>query len=144
MFLTSPPTDLTGITAGVPWNTFSAEPTSPIMVSFESVIETLRRAGAKVVDSTDFPEADGSKKLNHQVRGIVRSSEFKRDTIRYLRALDTNPNNIQSAEDIIEFTKTSPADKYRDRDIGKFLWTQAEDVDVDSDKYRDMVKQEQL
>jgi amidase len=137
-------TDLTGITAGVLWNTFSADPISPIMVSFESAAETLRRAGAKVVDSADFPEADGFKKLNQQVRGIVRSSEFKRDIIRYLRALDTNPNDIQPAEDIIEFTKTSSAEEYRDRDIGKFLWTQAEDVDVDNDNYRDMVKQEQF
>lgn len=137
-------TDLTGITVGVPRNTFSADPTSPIMVSFESAIETLRRAGAKVVDSADFPEADGFKKLNQQVRGIVRSSEFKRDIVRYLQTLETNPNNIKSAEDIIEFTKTFAAEEYPERDIGKFLWTQAEGVDVDSDKYRDMVNQEQF
>ena len=72
-------TDLTGITVVVPWNTFSEDPKSPIMVSFESAIEMLRRAGAKVVDSADFPEADWFKKLNQQVRGIVRSSEFKKN-----------------------------------------------------------------
>jgi len=96
------------------------------------------------VDSADFPEADGFKKLNSQVKGIVRSSEFKRDIVRYLQTLETNPNNIHSAEDIIEFTKSFPAEEYPERDIGKFLWTQAEGVDIDSDKYKEMFKQEQF
>lgn len=102
-------TDLTGITVGVPRNTFSTDPTSPVMVSFESAIETLRRAGAKVVDSADFPKADGFKELKQEVLGTVCSSEFKRDIGRYLQTLDTNPNNIQSVDDIIAFTKTFPA-----------------------------------
>jgi amidase len=96
-----------------------------------------------VVDSADFPGADRLKKLTLQVRGIVRSSESKRNSVRYLQTLDTNPNNIQSAEDIIEFTKTFSAEEYPDRDIGKFLWTQGEGVDVDSDKYRGIVKKRQ-
>ncbi len=137
-------TDLSGVTIGVPRNTFNSDPTSPIMVSFEAALKTLASAGAKVVDNVDFPEAEGFKKLNDQVRGIVRSSEFRRDIARYLQALKTNPNNIQSAEDIIEFTKSFPKEEYPERDIGKFLWTQAEGIDVDSDKYKEMVKQERF
>ncbi|KAH6649416.1 glutamyl-tRNA amidotransferase subunit A [Chaetomium tenue] len=137
-------TDLSGITIGVPRNAFTADPMSPIMLSFESALKTLGSAGATVVDSADFPEADGFKKLNQQVRGIVRSSEFKRDVVHYLGTLETNPNNLHTAEDIIEFTKSFPAEEYPDRDIGKFLWTQAEGIDVNSDKYKEMVKQEQF
>jgi hypothetical protein len=85
---------------------------------------TLRRAGA------------GLKNLELQVRGIV----LKRHIVRCLQTLDTNPNDILSAEDIIEFTKTSSAEEHPDRDIGKFLWTQGEGVDVDNDKYRGIVK----
>ena len=114
------------------------------MVSFEAALKTLASAGAKVVDNADFPEAEGFKKLNNQVKGIVRSSEFRRDIARYLKTLKTNPHNIQSAEDIIEFTKTFPKEEYPERDIGKFLWTQAEGIDVDSDKYKEMVKQERF
>ncbi|KAK4445842.1 amidase signature enzyme [Podospora aff. communis PSN243] len=91
----------------------------------KDVIGTLSQAGAKVVDA-NFKEAEGFKKLNQQIRGIVRSSEFKRDI------------------DIIEFTKTFPGEEYPDRDIGKFLWTQEEGIDVDSDKYHEMVRQEQF
>ena len=53
--------DLTGITIGVPQNTFSADLTSPIMVFFESMIETFRRAGVKEVDTADFPDTDEFK-----------------------------------------------------------------------------------
>lgn len=137
-------TDLTGVTIGVPRNTFDSDPTSPIMVSFEAGLKTLASAGATVVGNADFPEAEGFKKLNNQVRGIVRSSEFRRDIARYLKTLKINPHNIQSAEDIIEFTKNFLGEEYPEHDIGKFLWTQAEGIDVDSDKYKEMVKQERF
>ncbi|PVH86782.1 amidase signature enzyme [Cadophora sp. DSE1049] len=91
-------TDLSGVTIGA---------------SFESALQTLSSAGAIVVENADFPQADEFKKLNEHVKGVVRSSEFKRDI-------------------------------YPDRDIGKFLWTQAEGVDIDGDKYKEMVKQEQF
>jgi len=135
-------TDLTGITIGVPRNAFSSDAPNPIMTSFEGSLEIFRSAGANVVDPANFSAAEEFKKLNQQVKGIVRSSEFKRDIVQYLQTLETNPNGIHSAEDIIEFTKTKPEEQYPERDIGKFLWTQAEGIDVDSEKYREMVKQE--
>jgi len=135
-------TDLSGITIGVPRNCFSSDSPVPIMASFESALKTLSSAGATVVDNANFAAAEEFKKLNQQVKGIVRSSEFKRDIVKYLQILETNPNEIRSAEDIINFTKTFPAEDYPERDIGKFLWTQAEGIDVDSDKYKSMVEQE--
>jgi amidase len=135
-------TDLSGITIGVPRNTWYSESPAPIHASFEAALQTLSSAGATVVDGADFPQVDEFKKLNAQVMGIVRSSEFKRDIVGYIQTLETNPNNIQSVEDIIDFTKSCPVEEYPDRDIGKFLWTQAEGIDVDGDKYREMAQQE--
>lgn len=112
------------------------------MASFESALKILSSAGANVVDNANFTAAEEFKKLNQQVKGIVRSSEFKRDIVHYLQTLKTNPNGIRSADDIINFTKTFPAEDYPERDIGKFLWTQAEGIDVASDEYKSMVKQE--
>jgi amidase len=114
-------TGLSGNTIGVSRNIFSADPTSPMMVAFESALRTLSVAGATVVDNSSLSAAEGFKKLNQQVRGIVRSSEFKREVVQYLETLKTNPNNIFSVEDIIEFTKTSPGKEYPEHDIGKFL-----------------------
>jgi amidase len=134
--------DLTGVTIGIPRNTWSGTSPAPIEKSFDSALRILKSAGAKLVDSADFPEVEGFKKLNMQIRGIVRSSEFKRDIVRYIQTLDSNPRNIKSVEDIIEFTKTFPAEEYPDHDIGKFLWTQEEGVDVESEKYHEMRQQE--
>ena len=95
-----------------------------------------------MIDCADFPAADEFKKLNQQIKGIVRSSEFRRDIVNYLTTLQTNTNDIQSVEDIINFTKNNPAESYAEHDIGKFMRTQAEGIDVNSDKYKEMVKQE--
>jgi amidase len=135
-------TDLSGMTIGVPRNCFNSNAPAQILASFESALKTLSSAGATVVDNADFTAAEEFKKLNQQVKRIVRSSEFKRDIVHYLQTLETNPNEIHSAEDIISFTKAFPAEDYPERDIGKFLWTQAEGIDVDSDKYKSMVEQE--
>jgi amidase len=88
--------ELSNITIGVPRNIFNADSTSPIMVSFEAALETLRAAGASVIDNADFPEAEGFKKLNQQVKGIVRSSEFRRDIVRPPGTLKENPKNTHS------------------------------------------------
>ncbi|KAK0110115.1 hypothetical protein ONS95_002770 [Cadophora gregata] len=136
-------TNLGGITIGVPRNCFDTKTAPvPIIKSFESALKILSSAGATVVDNANFTGVDEFKKLNQQVKGIVRSSEFNRDILAYLKTLESNPNNIRSAEDIIEFTKSFPAEEYPDKDIGKFLWTQSEGIDVDSDKYKEMVQQE--
>ncbi|KAK3332679.1 glutamyl-tRNA amidotransferase subunit A [Cercophora scortea] len=138
-------TDLSGVTIGVPRNTFRADhdPTSPVMVSFEAALKTLSSAGAKVIDRADFPEADGYKKLNDQSPNLVSlCAEFKRDIARYLQSLETNPNHIHSAEDIIEFIKTTPAEEYPDRDMDIFLWTRDKDIDVGSDKYQQRLEKE--
>ncbi|KAJ8132150.1 hypothetical protein O1611_g1472 [Lasiodiplodia mahajangana] len=135
-------TDLTGMTIGVPRNAFPSDAPAPILTSFELALETLKSAGAKIVENANFTAADEFRQLNEQVKGIVRSSEFKRDIVKYLETLATNPNEIHNAEDIINFTKTCPAEEYPNKGIGKFLWTQEEGIDVDSDKYKQMVERE--
>ncbi|KAJ5882412.1 glutamyl-tRNA amidotransferase subunit A [Penicillium soppii] len=59
-----------------------------------------------------------------------------------IKTLEPNPNNIRSTEDLIEFTKIHPEDKHPERDISKFVWNQAVGIDVDSDRYAEMVEQE--
>ncbi len=73
------------------------------------------------------------------VCGILDGSHQNTDDILSLR----NQNDKQYMEDIINITKTSPAEDYAKQETGKFLWTQAEGIDVNSEKYSRMVKQEQ-
>ncbi|KAI1357761.1 amidase [Xylaria arbuscula] len=135
-------TNLSGMRIGVPRNAFPSDAPAPILASFNSAVETIQSAGATIIDNANFTAAEEFRKLNQRVKGIVRSSEFKRDIVKYLKTLATNPNEIHSAEDIINFTMTCPEEDYPDKDIGKLLWTQEEGVDVNSDKYRKMVAQE--
>ncbi|KAI1737184.1 putative amidase [Xylaria scruposa] len=135
-------TDLAGIRIGIPRNAFPDDVPAPIMTSFKYAQKILEMAGAKIVDNANFTAAKEFQKLNQQVKGIVRSSEFKKDIVKYLETLKTNPNEIHSAEDIINFTKTFPLEDYPGKDIGKFMWTQEEGIDVDSERYKAMVEQE--
>lgn len=114
-------------------------PISPHQHFLEAVLKTPSSAGATVVDNADFPAADDFKKLN-QLKGTVKSSEFKTDIARYIQTLERNPNNLHSAVDIIEFTKSFPAEEYPEKQIGEFLWTHAGGLDVNSEKYAEMVK----
>jgi amidase len=136
--------DLSNITIGVLRNTVKADSTSPIMVSFEAALEILRAADASVIYNADFPEAEGFKRLNQQVKGTARASKFHRDMVRYLDTVKENPNKIRSVEDIIEFTKSNLAEKYSEKDIGKFMWTQAECIDVNSYRFKRAVEREQF
>ncbi|RWA10549.1 hypothetical protein EKO27_g4556 [Xylaria grammica] len=135
-------TNLTGMRIGVPRNAFPSDAPAPILASFNRALETLQSAGATVVENANFTAADEFRKLNQQVKGIVRSSEFKRDIVKYLETLATNPNEIHSAEDIINFTKTCPDEEYPEKDIRNFLWAQEEGINVESDKYKEMVERE--
>jgi amidase len=134
--------DLSGLRLGIPRNAFADNMPAAIMDAFSMASRTFTSAGAAVIDDANFTAADEFRKLNQQVKGIVRSSEFKRDIVKYLDCLTANPNEIKSVEDIINFTKSNDAELYPEKDIGKFLWTQAEGVEVDSDKYKHMLEQE--
>lgn len=134
--------NLKNITIGIPRNTFGDDVPAPILTSFESALDTLRSAKARIVDNANFKGAEEFKRLNAKVKGVVRSSEYNRDMNAYVATLESNPNNIKSVGDIIAFTKSDPREEYPKRDIGKFLWTQEKGIDVNSAKYKEMVNQE--
>lgn len=62
----------------------------------------------------------------------------------YLSSLKSNPNDLSSVADIIEFTKTCPEECYPDRDIDRFLLTEADGAEMDSEKYKLAREQEVL
>ncbi|KAK0610365.1 amidase, partial [Bombardia bombarda] len=136
-------TDLRGVTIGVPRNAFPSDPTSPIMISFEAALKTLATAGATVVDNADFSDAKGFMKYNQEIRGIVRSSANNRDMPAYLETLEHNPNNLRSSGDIKAWIEEHPElEDYPLRDTGKLAWMLKEGINVDSDKYKDMLEKE--
>ncbi|PVH81088.1 amidase signature enzyme [Cadophora sp. DSE1049] len=138
-----PSTDLTGITIGILRSCFNKDPKSALMTSFESAMGILRSAGAKVVDNANFPAVDEFLKLSSEERGYVRTADFKRDIAAYLQSLETNPNNLYSLDEIINFTKSSHLEGYPEQDIGNFLLSQSAVFDVDSEDYTRHAEKEQ-
>ncbi|OQD62184.1 hypothetical protein PENPOL_c004G05322 [Penicillium polonicum] len=135
--------DLSEITIGLPRNAFS-DVAAPVITAFENAVVTLRGLGANVLDETNFPSVEEFRKLDKATKNFVITAEFKSDLQSYLASLQNNPHNLCSVADIIQFTKTFPGELYPDRDIEKFLWTEAAGTDIESEKYRSAIERESL
>ncbi|KAJ5113778.1 glutamyl-tRNA amidotransferase subunit A [Penicillium angulare] len=135
--------DLSGITIGIPRNSFS-DIAPAVLAAFENAVVTLRGLGGRVLDDTNFPSAEEYRKLDKSTKNFVITTEFKADLRSYLASLQNNPHNLSSVAEVLEFTKAFPGECYPDRDIEKFLWTEADGTDVDSEKYKLAIEQEQL
>ncbi|KAJ5515970.1 glutamyl-tRNA amidotransferase subunit A [Penicillium freii] len=133
--------DLSEITIGLPRNSFS-DVAAPVITAFENAVATFRGLGANVLDETNFPSVEEFRKLDKATKNFVITAEFKSDLQSYLASLRNNPHDIYSVADIIQFTKTFPGELYPDRDIEKFLWTEAAGTDMESEKYRSAIERE--
>jgi amidase len=135
-------TDLSGINIGVPRNAINDDAQPSVLRAFEDALAIMRSAGANVVDNTNFTGAEEYAQVDGDVKNRLRSAEFKKDMKAYLDTLQTNPNDIHSLEDIIEFTKTHPEEDYPAKGVGNFEWTRKETTEVGDSVYNDIIKQE--
>ncbi|KAL4938534.1 hypothetical protein BDV06DRAFT_225901 [Aspergillus oleicola] len=67
---------------------------------------------------------------------LITAPFIARSTLSNPTRTISTPSRTSSA------SQTFPVEDYPAKDMGKFLWTQEEGVDVDSDKYKEMVTQE--
>ncbi|KAK0649978.1 amidase [Cercophora newfieldiana] len=74
------------------------------VTSFLSALSTIRRAGAEVVENTNFTEL--AAWANSSAETIVLRADFVTNLASYLSKLSFNPNNITSLADVSRFTKT--------------------------------------
>ncbi|OTA55107.1 amidase [Hypoxylon sp. EC38] len=114
---------LSGVRLGVPRNVIelhSSNTTGPVVEAFEQALNTLRDAGAIVVD-TGFPAA--SEFRNSDVPGRVLDADFVVNLKSYFDTLTYNPNSITSLEALRAFTQSSPLEGYPLRDTG--IWDEA-------------------
>ena len=81
---------------------------------FEEALDTLREAGAIIVDNIAFPQIEP-----YQVREWFSSllgSDFMTDLPRYFAALEVNPYNITSIQELMDFTHKHPLENYPEHD----------------------------
>jgi amidase len=135
-------TNLKGVKIGIPRNTF-IKVADPILTAFETALKTLAEAGADIIENTDFESVEEFKNQDAIDQSFCISAEFKSDLAIYFAGLKNNPLNIKTMKDLIAYTKSFPGEQYSDRDIEKFLWTQAKGTDISSLRYKELMEQDQ-
>ncbi|KAH8645919.1 amidase signature domain-containing protein [Tricladium varicosporioides] len=128
---------LRGARIGIPRNVFSASSTNgPVLQAFEESIQVLKRAGAVIVDNSNYSAygqylADSSGVDN---AGIVLGADFVSNLATYLSKLTSNPLNIKNLADVSTFTESFPPEKYPDRDTA--IWDQALSLGYNNTDFR--------
>lgn len=112
---------LQGKRIGVPrnyMNLTSRPHVAPVLPVFNAALDTLREAGATIVDNITLPGYDVLAGANFET--VVFQADFSTNLATYLSKLVTNPYHLQTISDIHEFTRTFPIEEYLRRDT--VLW----------------------
>jgi amidase len=133
-------TDLNGIRIGVPRNAFPGIG-SVENEAFTRALETLSQAGAQIIEDTNLLAAEEYQALPESVQYMVQHAAFEVTIGNYLKSLETNPNNIHTLQDMIDYTKAQAEEDYPARNVAKFENSQT--VDTDSQEYKDAVAREE-
>jgi len=112
---------LRGKRIGVPRNlidlTYDAT-AAPIVPVFNAALDILRKAGAIIIDNTNFTGYEALNAGNYS--NIVLEADFVSDLPKYLAELAYNPNNVHNLEDVENFTHKFPLEDWPQRDT--LIW----------------------
>lgn len=117
---------LRGKRIGIPRNVIdpTEEPDDTVIVAFNAAVETIRKAGATIVDNTNITAYALTQYNNGSNENIVLEADFVSDLPdEYLSMLTYNPQNVHDLADVENFTHKFPAEDYPDRDTA--VWDQA-------------------
>lgn len=111
---------LRGKRIGIPRNViYPEQEDQPVLAAFEAAIQTVKRAGATVVDNLNITAYALDQYLNGNTSLIVLDADFVSDLPNnYLSKLTYNPENVHNLEDVRNFTQSFPPEDYPDRDTG--------------------------
>ncbi|KAL8969581.1 MAG: hypothetical protein Q9183_001939 [Haloplaca sp. 2 TL-2023] len=112
---------LKGARVGIPRNGidyYTDDSTNPVMAAFEKAIQTVREAGARVIEEANFSSFDPPSFARNS--SIVLDTDFVSGLADYLSSLSSNPNKIHSLHDIAHFTKAHSGEEFPDRDT--YVW----------------------
>ena len=111
---------LLGKRIGVPRNAIGtpSRSTAPIYAAFEAALNTLRSAGAIIVENTNYTAFD--QYLESSAEDTVLSGDFGPNLAAYLAQLTYNTNDVNDLSDVRNFTQHFPAEEYPSRDTAIF------------------------
>lgn len=117
---------LRGKRIGIPRNVIdpTMEPDNTVVAAFNAAVQTIKNAGATIVDNTNITAFALDQYNNGSAENIVLDADFISDLAdNYLSMLTYNPENVHNLEDVRTFTQHFPQEDYPDRDTG--VWDMA-------------------
>ncbi|KAL4991238.1 amidase signature domain-containing protein [Aspergillus falconensis] len=120
-------TGVQGKRIGIPRNVLGALPrmshstASPIISSFEKAVESIRAAGAVIVEDANFTAYESYLKSDAPSRVIA--ADILSGFATYLSKLSSNPHNLRGLADIRNFTQRSAEEDYPARNTQ--IWDMA-------------------
>ena len=117
---------LRGKRIGIPRNLIdpTQEPDTTVVSAFNAAVQTIRNAGAIIVDNTNITAYALDIYNNGSTANIVLDADFVSDLPgEYLSKLSYNPQNVHNLADVSNFTHKFPQEDYPDRDTG--VWDES-------------------
>lgn len=118
------PSALSGKRIGVPRNLIRSSHSpdfGPIITAFDAALDTLRAAGATVVDDLNLPGYEPLFEGNYE--RVVLEADFVTNLAGYFSRLTTNPHNLTSLAELQSFTQSHPLEAWPERDT--LIWEEA-------------------
>jgi amidase len=106
---------------------------SYMMDAFEKAIGIMRKAGAIIVENTNF-----TAYAEVTTRGFnpVPRSEFLHDLPNYLKNLEWNPNGVTDLKSLRDFVRAHPQESFPTRDTHSWDSVLEKNVDISSDEFK--------
>ena len=109
---------LEGARIGIPRNAITGRVDAEVEAAFDAAVQTMRDAGATIVDNANYSAWADYLQSGPNNAKIVLGADFVSDLPEmYLSRLEGNPQNVQSLEEVVAYTKTDPREAYPDRDV---------------------------
>lgn len=110
---------LIGRRIGIPRNAIPENlKNGPNLIAFEAAINTLKEAGAIIVDNTNYTLPP----FSFEDQDFILQADFAIDLPQYLSKLSTNPEKVYDVADVLNFTRRFKAEEYPDRNT--LFWDQ--------------------
>ncbi|TKA81059.1 hypothetical protein B0A49_00679 [Cryomyces minteri] len=93
----------------------------PVLTAFDSAIETIRKAGATIVDNANFTGFQAWQKDNNET--LVLNADFISNLHTYFTELSYNPSSIETLAELRNYTQSNPLEEYPSRDTA--VWDDA-------------------
>ncbi|KAF1999217.1 amidase signature enzyme [Amniculicola lignicola CBS 123094] len=106
---------LLGKRIGVPRNNIGSVESNgaPVIDAFEAALDILRKAGAVIVDNTNYTAWD--QYIESPAEGYVLNADFVANLETYLSQLTSNPNQVKTLADVRAFTQKFKPEEYPSR-----------------------------